>query len=233
MELTESQKMILHKISTYQKPPTLAKLKQYIKNITEEDIISLVNLGLIEEFKDKPNVKGKYRLTELGMKVYQELPPIDKKPKRTGRSSRKTTSSDLAQIVYEAVSQALAPLISSIQELHEALADAGIIKKKSPLAESSKHLAASITLEEFKTRLQQEYERINRETRSGGMVRIPDLWRSMSHWINKELFVKYLFDLEEQRVIDLQIASDERLVSSPEEGIRHPTRGLIYYIVWR
>ncbi len=234
MELNETQKEILRKIATSKRPLTLSLLIK-AKNIREDDVISLVNMGIIEEYVDSPRArKSKYRLTDEGEKIYQTLPPPEKKPKTARKSARSSVSSEqIEQIVKRAISQAIVPLITVIQEIQEALVESGIIQKKPTSLDSTPTMTIKITLEEFKKRLQQEYERIDRETRSGGMVKIPLIWKAMSAWISREEFVNFLFQLEEQRIIDLQIASDERLVDSPDEGIRHPTRGLIYYIVWR
>lgn len=85
----------------------------------------------------------------------------------------------------------------------------------------------------FKKDLKQEYDSMFKEKR-GSMVRIPDLWYKMRRkGYNREEFEEGLFELEKQRIIELQIASDKRLVKDKEDAIDHPSRGLINYVVWR
>jgi len=90
------------------------------------------------------------------------------------------------------------------------------------------------SLENFSTRLKLHYEKINSEERRGGMVPIPKLWDKLQNeGFNREHFNSGLFELERQRVIELQTASDPKIVHESDKAIKHPSRGLINYVIWR
>jgi hypothetical protein len=85
----------------------------------------------------------------------------------------------------------------------------------------------------FKQDFQQEYDLMYAE-RKGSMVRIPDLWQKMKNkGYSRKEFEKELFAMEKKREIELQTASDPRLVKDKKDAIDHPSRGLITYVVWR
>ena len=85
----------------------------------------------------------------------------------------------------------------------------------------------------FQSDLKQEYDSMHTERR-GSMVRIPDVWQKMEKkgYTRKE-FEKELFTMEKKREIELQTASDPKLVKDKKDAIDHPSRGLITYVVWR
>ena len=84
----------------------------------------------------------------------------------------------------------------------------------------------------FQIELKNHWSELDRTYSWGGRVEIPTLRRRMGH-ISDANFEKQLLELEKQRIIDLQIASDPSAVNFPEKGIQHPVRGLIYYVIWR
>ncbi len=87
----------------------------------------------------------------------------------------------------------------------------------------------------FKKDLKNEFDIINIQERRGGMVRIPDLYNEMKDDYSKEEFQQNLLELEKERVIELQTASDPKLIPENERkiGIVHESRGHLNYVVWR
>lgn len=88
--------------------------------------------------------------------------------------------------------------------------------------------------EEFLQRLRYHYDVINTQERRGGMVPIPKLWDNLQlEGCTRDSFTSGLFRLERQRIIELQTASDPKVVREAEKAINHPSRGLINYVIWR
>jgi len=86
----------------------------------------------------------------------------------------------------------------------------------------------------FQERLRYHYNRMNTQERRGGMVPIPRLWDELSvDGFSRNDFVSGLYELERQRIIELQTASDPKVVRDAEKAIDHPSRGLINYVIWR
>ena len=87
---------------------------------------------------------------------------------------------------------------------------------------------------EFVKKLKIFYDKIDIQHGRGGMIPIPLIWNKFKdERIQWEHFINYLYELEKERVIDLQIASDSKLIPNPELAIDDSFRGLLYYIVWR
>ena len=86
----------------------------------------------------------------------------------------------------------------------------------------------------FHDRLRYHYNIINTEERRGGMVPIPKLWDKLQiEGFSRNNFVSGLFELERKRIIELQTASDPKVVRGAEKAIKHSSRGLINYVIWR
>ena len=108
-------------------------------------------------------------------------------------------------------------------------------------------LKKTMTPKTFESSLKKEFDLINSTERKGGTVPINDLYHEMKGKISKKQFREQLIRLEGERKIDLQTASDHKLVKDRsgsftvdhkgrivEYDDQHPTnRGLINYVVWR
>ncbi len=92
----------------------------------------------------------------------------------------------------------------------------------------------SFSSDQFTSELKNAYETINSNEGRGGMVPIPKLWDALSIiGVPRSQFEDELFRLEKERVIELQIASDPKLVNDKDKSIQHPSHGLLNYVVWR
>jgi len=107
------------------------------------------------------------------------------------------------------------------------------LKKKLVVYERHQKKLGTTSKTNFKHDFQQEYDSMHTERR-GSMVRIPDLWKKMEKkGYSRKEFEKELFAMEKKREIELQTASDPKLVKDKKDAIDHPSRGLITYVVWR
>ena len=124
--------------------------------------------------------------------------------------------------------EVIKPLLKTLEDRIERLENS--INRKIP----SKDQKTTFSFPEFQNRIKFHYNEINREERRGGMVPIPHLWdRLHKEGINRKDFEDGLFELERQRIIELQIASDPKIVREPDKAIYHPSRGMINYVIWR
>ena len=92
---------------------------------------------------------------------------------------------------------------------------------------------STIPSEDFLSLLKVEYDLLKSAGLRGGLVTIPELWQRLQGKVSRSLFERYLLQMESLQIVDLQVASDRRLVKDPKQGINHPKRGLIYFLSWR
>ncbi|MFX0171974.1 MAG: hypothetical protein ACFE9L_08645 [Candidatus Hodarchaeota archaeon] len=99
----------------------------------------------------------------------------------------------------------------------------------------TKSKARPEVMSDFEYDLKREFDFINENKRAGNMVRIPDLYHEMKDQYSKEEFQQKLLELEKERVIELQAASDQKVIPETERdiGISHQSRGHLNYVVWR
>jgi len=223
--LNESQLEALKVLAIKEYAESTVKSKS---KINKKDLDDMVNAGILERFK-KTGVKSDYlKLTNLARKEYADIiktvtPPEKKKTKK------KPAPKEIKSIIIET----LAPIQKMMQEmdskLNQIMNHLGLLN---PPTDTVLQQPRRVSLEEFKEELRKNWVELDRIYRWGGRVEIPILRKRMSS-LSSDEFTHFLFELEKQRIIDLQIASDPSVVDSPEDGIQHPTRGLIYYIIWR
>ena len=87
-----------------------------------------------------------------------------------------------------------------------------------------------------KSKIKYHFDTINRKDRAGNMVRIPDLYEKVKKDnVSWKEFKKTLFELEKERVIDLQVASAHYLIPKEEHKyfLEKGSRDQIFYVVWR
>jgi len=87
-----------------------------------------------------------------------------------------------------------------------------------------------------KSKIKYHFDTINQEKRAGNMVRIPDLYEKVKKDdVSWKEFKKTLFELEKERVIDLQVASAHYLIPKEEHKyfLNKGKRDQIFYVVWR
>lgn len=130
--------------------------------------------------------------------------------------------------------------------LVESIWEDGKVKQKTLKYLGPGDLRTSTSKQELGTRTQKlgtteskikfHFDKINKETRAGNMVRIPELWRKVKkEGISRKEFEKTLYKLEKERKIDLQVASATYVIKPEDKklGMPHSTRGHINYVVWR
>ncbi|MFX1284746.1 MAG: hypothetical protein ACFFB5_13890 [Promethearchaeota archaeon] len=95
----------------------------------------------------------------------------------------------------------------------------------------------SISLDEFQILLREIYHEVNaEESRFHGLLPL-DLIKKKINQKKPNLTLddinRFLLMMEEERIIDLQIAYDASSIKEPEFGIEIPGRGLIYFLKYR
>lgn len=151
-----------------------------------------------------------------------------KKPTKAKKTLKKRLSTQSSTSLEPIIISLIQPYFIRLEKRIEVLESHLLGKTQS---ETKK---AEFNLEDFPTRLKFHYGKINSEERRGGMVPIPKLWDSLKvEGFSRESFVNGLFELERKRIIELQTASDPKVVREAEKAIDHPSRGLINYVIWR
>jgi hypothetical protein len=162
--------------------------------------------------------------------------PKEAAPKIFPKESPQQVSGAPAQaLTYESILQVVneycLPYFHKIDMLEKSIED---IKEKFDKFSVNQ---APITISQFKENLHEQYQKIvQSELKLGGLVPIPKIkekFKAVGVKISEKIFNQYLLELENLRVIDLQVASDPEKVPKSEEGILKGNRGLIYYIAWR
>ncbi len=224
--LTEAQKKALIEIKK-KKNPTAAVLKRSAK-ISDEERELLIQEGLVKEIPAVGRKKARYELTEKGLEVVKELEPLIQAKKKT-RSRSAPTKAARAEEIRMIVEPYFNQLNEKLDQILLVLTNFTGQQNTTNLSQGTKK---ELTLDEFTENLKKKYDEINKIERRGGRVTIPSLRKALPG-ISRETFDSYLFELEKRQIIDLQTASDPNIVPSPELGIKHPIRGLIYYLIWR
>lgn len=180
--------------------------------------------------RSKSHTNSKYHKAALKRKGIAPSVPQAKitKPKRTPRKTRSTQqtldTSSLEPLIMEIINPYLKGFEMRIIALEKRI-------ESSILANSGRK---EFRFDSFSSSLRSHYEQINTVERRGGMVPIPKLWDKLQiEGFSRDDFVNGLFELERQRTIELQTASDPKVVRDVEKAIDHPSRGLINYVIWR
>lgn len=229
-EFTDDQKIAI-KGCMGKAPNTDTMLKKALKNDELFDLLLAKKL-LFEKTPAKGRRKARYDFNEEAKSLFSvvEIPKLKKAPRRK-RAARPTI--DAATIK---------PMVISVIEPYLKGFEARILalEKKIDTVVSSDSIKNSTTtrrkfnLDNFSSKLRTYYEKINTEERRGGMVPIPRLWDELRvDGFSRNDFVSGLFELERQRIIELQTASDPKVVRDAKKAINHPSRGLINYVIWR
>ena len=138
------------------------------------------------------------------------------------------SSNDLEKLITSIIQTKLDPILERITNIEKNIESINNNLKKSD--QELKNLSKI----EFVKKLKIFYDKIDIQHGRGGMIPIPLIWNKFKdERIQWEHFINYLYELEKERVIDLQIASDSKLIPNPELAIDDSIRGLLYYIVWR
>lgn len=87
-------------------------------------------------------------------------------------------------------------------------------------------------MSDFEYDLYRAMRELDLQGRRGGLIPLPMLRREMSNY-SRDDFDRELFKLERVRRIDLQTASDPKLLKEPDLAIIHPSRGYINYALIR
>ncbi len=222
MNLTEKEKQIISILTKKEYTEGHVKKKS---GASDAEISNLLRKKYLERYK-----KGRYfylNLTELGKKDCKEIiqKVVTSSPSR-GRAASSTTA------MKSLIEETLIPYKSMIENLDKKL---DLILNR--LNSTNNIIPTSqpkevVPLDSFIKTLKENWIDLDRQYRWGGRVEIPMLRRRFRHMPDPE-FDEKLLDLEKRRIIDLQIASDPTVVQFPDKGIQHPSRGLIYYIIWR
>ena len=107
-------------------------------------------------------------------------------------------------------------------------------KDSSQINIGTANLSTTISSYEFTNLLRKSYDLINFQEKRGGLIPIPKLWDEMNKkGVSRSQFENELYSLEIKGVIDLQTAGDSSLIKDSDKSLKHHTRGLINYVVWR
>lgn len=226
-EFTDDQKISIKKCIG--KPP---KTETMLKNALKPAKIFnlLLKKGLIFQIPGKGKRKSRFDFTEEAVELFKSVETP--KPKRASRKKRATK-----RVPKQTLDTAsLEPLIVGIVDPYLKDFEIRIIalEKKLDYAIGLTKATKEFSIESFRSSLRSHYEKINTEERRGGMVPVPKLWDKLQiDGFSRNDFVSGLFELERQRTIELQTASDPKVVRDAEKAIDHPSRGLINYVIWR
>lgn len=222
-EFTAEEKFKI--IKYVEKPPkTEAQLKRYI---TSKAFNLLLNKELIYQLPSKGKAKSRFAFTDEAKKLFAEV-KVKKPVKPRKKAKPKSIAIDrvfLEPIVKEIIHPYFETLENRIKTLEQHVITTTTV---------STSVETIYDQEKFVSRLKYYYEKINSEERRGGMVPIPKLWDKLQiEGFSRNNFVSGLFELERQRIIELQTASDPKVVRGAEKAIKHSSRGLINYVIWR
>ncbi len=221
------------------KPLTEATIKRKIGDLSPLDALRAKKL--VERIEPTGRARSvKWALTELGLQVQKKIKDMQPKkkavkkkkaPKRKGGITKAATPLLTMEDVLQAVTNYCTPYFERYNRLLDELTE-----KVNYLYSQSKIKKPSIELGQFQKVMKEIYTQLNLKNNYGDVVPLPILKHMLMEKIpglsSKDMNA-YLMKLEEKRVIDLQIASDPSKVPDAQEGILHPSRGLIYYVTWR
>ena len=141
-------------------------------------------------------------------------------------SNKPVLDKNLDEYLTNLINEQLKPVFQRLEKLENLVLHNSTLNRDSG--------ANQMLKDEFTPKLKEIYDKININEHKGGMIPIPTIWKELGKEnINFSVFTQYLYDLERNRVIDLQIVSDRRNIPNLELGIEDKVRGLLYYIVWR
>ena len=183
-----------------------------------------------EALKRQGEVPAASSKTVAPVEVQQLFPPVEiskREPKKV--KLKVTTLARDMKTLEPLIMQLIAPRFDALEKRLMRL-EQTFTSMKIKFEEPSK----PFSINDFQDRLRHYYEIINTQERRGGMVPIPKLWDKLqSEGFSRENFVSGLYELERQRAIELQTASDPKVVREADKAITHPSRGLINYVIWR
>ena len=226
-EFTDAQKISIKKCIG-KSPKTETMLKKALKDAKIFNL--LLKKGLIFQIPGKGRKKSRFDFTEVAVELFKSAEiPKSKKIPRKKRPPKRVTKQTLDTASLE-------PLIMGIVDPYLKGFEMRIIalEKKLDSTIGSTKATKEFSIDIFRSSLRSHYEKINTEERRGGMVPVPRLWDKLQiDGFSRNDFVSGLFELEHQRTIELQTASDPKVVRDAEKAIDHPSRGLINYVIWR
>ena len=223
-QFSDQQKIKIARNITKKQPMTKAAIT---KAIGADALKLLTELKLVNEIQPTGRARAvKYEYTAEAKELFSkvEIPKL----KRKGRRTKPTTLDlkTLQPLVLQIMNPYFESLEKRISSLEETLVSSSVVKedKSTSIFDANK----------FLDDLKHHYDWINTRERKGGMVPIPGLWDMLKKdGYKREDFENGLFELEKNRTIDLQVASDHKLLKEPEKAIKHSKRGYINYVVWR
>ncbi len=94
-----------------------------------------------------------------------------------------------------------------------------------------------LSIDEFQSTIKKIYEEANiKESRFHGLIPLDIIKKNLIQKYSKftpDKINELLLELEEKRIIDLQIAYDASTIKEPEYGIEVPGRGMVYFLKFR
>ncbi len=210
------------------------------KTVSKKLKDELIENGLMIMVTNKP--RQIFEAPELpGDKNIEVLESAKKQPrasKKPSTSSKSITGKGIIMSfseIMEQVSKYCQPYFDRIETIMNELID--LKKKISNFSSNQTHIKTiNNHPDNFYKKLKLVYDRLNQGGIFGGEVPIPEIWKEINLSLPEmdwESFKNMLFSLEDDRIIDLHIANDPKLVKYPEKGIDISNRGLIYYISLR
>lgn len=197
--------------------------------VKSETLIGKIGKELYDKCIDDNLLELKTGKAKFNVSAWKIIKPKKTTVKKTTKAQK--VSFDIKQYedeIKEIIKKETDKIFPLIQELEER------IKVLEKLTAEEVQQNKKYSSDDFKELLKEEYNRINFMEKRGGMVPIPNLWDELTKkGIGRNQFEEELFKLEKERIIELQIASDPKLVKEKDKSINHPSRGLINYVVWR
>ncbi len=230
-EFSNDQKAKIAKVIN--KPPqTESSLKN---SISVEALKLLIELNLVSEipptgrervsrFEFTNETKGLFSQIKIPSRITRKT-----KPKKAPRREKPKTSTLDMKILEPLILQLISP---RFDVLEKRIIDLENLIKSNNVEISSTTRSIIPTMDEFTLHLKKQWQELDRIYRWGGRVEIP-LLRERTRNISRDTFDNYLLELEKKGVIDLQVASDPSVIIRSKDGIKHPIRGLIYYLIFR
>ncbi|MHA1265544.1 MAG: hypothetical protein ACTSRS_09945 [Candidatus Helarchaeota archaeon] len=222
------------------------------KSLSENELKrkKIKDVSILERLLEKEVVKRieptgrarvvKWGLTERGKELAAQIAiaPAPKKRGKKKQSLQRTlapTQSSPQALTLEDILQVVTNYCTPYFKRYNQLLD-DLTEKVNYLYSKGKLKRPAMELLQFQKMVKEIYQHLNIKNNYGEVVPIPLLKQELlekTPGLSTEDFNTFLLKLEEKRVLDLQIASDPTKVPDAQEGIAHPQRGLIYYVVWR
>lgn len=220
---------------------TETTLKKKIDDLTRLE--RLIEKQLVEKVEPTGKLKAiRWNLTEKGIEIQRALqvkkapPKGAKKSPRPPSAKKKQSQTIQAVITMEDVIQAVTNYCAPYFQRYNAQLEA-LSGKLNILYQKMAMKTGPLDLRQVQKAIQEVYTALNLKNNYGDVVPIPMIKEMLRTKLGgryeESALNELLLELEERRIIDLQIASDPSKVPNAQDGIHHPQRGVIYYITWR